>query len=87
MEIILTIKLNAAIRLAERIFRYAFIAAVIGLRDRAYHKFHVHLVRIVRKRRLVLVTCNLKIRVSLCGLTPRARTHVHTHILLLSFFL
>lgn len=60
MEIVLTIELDAAVRLAEGIFRYAFIAAIIGHRDRADHKFHVHLVRVVRKGRLVLVTCNWK---------------------------
>lgn len=34
---VLTIELNTAVRFAKGIFRYAFVAAIIGHRDRTYH--------------------------------------------------
>jgi len=55
---VLTIELDIAVRLAEGVFRYAFVAAIIGHRDRTYHELHVHLVHVVREGWLVLVPCN-----------------------------
>jgi len=47
-NVILTVELNIAVRFAEGVLRYAFVAAIIGHRDWAYRELHVHFVYTAR---------------------------------------